>query len=96
MAADSEAVSQRRHRLPFPSSLRARITLAALMVVGVALAASGLSLTMLVRASLVSNIDEAAGVIAKDVEARLAAGDLPSVIPVQGGRDDDDLVIQVL
>jgi signal transduction histidine kinase len=96
MVADSEAASQRRHRLPFPSSLRARITLAALMVVGVALAACGLSLTTLVRNSLVSNIDEAAGVIAKDVEARLAAGDLPSVIPVQGGRDDDDLVIQVL
>jgi signal transduction histidine kinase len=78
------------------SSLRARVTLTALVVLAAAIAACGFSLTTLVHRSLVSNIDEAAEVLANDVEARLAAGSLPPVMPVQGGRDDDDLVIQVV
>jgi len=78
------------------ASMRARITLAAVVVVGLALAVSAMTLVTLVRDSLVDSIDEAAEVLVDDIAARLSAGSLPEVIPVSGGSDDDDLIIQVV
>jgi signal transduction histidine kinase len=83
-------------RLRFLGSVRARVTLIALAVVGVALLASAISLIVLVQDSLVDNLDEAAEVLADDVKARLRSGSLSDVIPVPKGEDDDDLVIQIL
>jgi signal transduction histidine kinase len=85
-----------RSPLRFLGSVRARVTLIALAVVGVALLASAVSLIGLVQDSLVDNLDEAAEVLVDDVEARLRSGSLPALIPVPKGEDDDDLVIQVL
>ncbi|MGH9036629.1 MAG: histidine kinase dimerization/phospho-acceptor domain-containing protein, partial [Acidimicrobiia bacterium] len=76
--------------------MRARITLAAMVVVGLALAVSGLTLVRLVHNSLLDSIDEASEVLVDDIAARLAAGSLPEVIPVSGGAEDDDLMIQVV
>ena len=46
--------------------------------------------------SLVRNLDEAAEVLVDDTAARLATGTLPKVIPVAGGPEDNDLIIQVV
>lgn len=86
-------VARRLHSL---RSMRARITLAAMVVMGSALGASAVSLVAIVRDSLVDNLDEAAEIVADDIAARLRAGSLPEVIPVAGGPGDDDIVIQVV
>ncbi|MGH8972367.1 MAG: sensor histidine kinase [Acidimicrobiia bacterium] len=77
-------------------SIRARITLAAVVVVGFALAVAAAGLVSLVHRSLVANLDETAEVLADDVAARYSAGTLPPSIPISGGADDDDLIIQVV
>ena len=78
------------------ASMRARITLAAVMIVGLALAASGMILVTSVHNSLIEGLDEAAEVLVDDIAVRLAAGSLPEVIPVSGGPDNNDLLIQVV
>ncbi len=88
-------MSTSRRFLPL-ASMRARITLVAVVVVGLALAIAAVSLLNLVHRSLVSSLDEAAEVLVDDIAARLSAGSLPEVIPVSGGSDDDDLIIQVV
>jgi signal transduction histidine kinase len=85
-----------RHRFRFWASIRARITLTAVVVVGLALAVAAVGLLNLVHHSLVANLDEAAEVLADDVASRYSAGTLPPVVPVRGGAEDDDLVIQVV
>lgn len=75
--------------------MRARITAAAVVVVGLALAAAAVSLVNLVHRSLVSSLDEAAEVLVDDIAARLLAGSLPRVIPIYEGSNDD-LIIQVV
>lgn len=78
------------------ASIRTRITLAAVVVVGLALAVAAVGLLNLVHHSLVANIDEAAEVLADDIGHRFSDGSLPTTIPVPGGADDNDLVIQVV
>ncbi|MDQ3943917.1 MAG: ATP-binding protein [Actinomycetota bacterium] len=77
-------------------SVRGRITAAAMVVVGIALAVTSATLVALVRDSLVSSLDEGTELVADDLENKLADGILPEVIAVPGGADDDDLLIQVL
>lgn len=93
MAADPLGPSRRFRLLP---SMRARITLAAVVVVGFALAVTAVSLVNLVHHSLVASIDEAAKVLVDDMAARVSAGTLPEVISVPDGTDDDDLIVQVV
>ncbi len=76
--------------------MRARITLAAVVVVGLALAVAAVGLLNLVHHSLVANLDEAAEVVADDISSRYGTGSLPTVIPVRGGAEDEDLLIQVV
>jgi signal transduction histidine kinase len=78
------------------ASIRARTTLAAVVIVGLALAVSAMSLVALLHDSLIDGLDESAEVLVDDITARLSAGSLPEVIPVPGGADDDDVIIQVV
>jgi signal transduction histidine kinase len=67
-----------------------------MVVVAIALTVTAATLVTLVRNSLVSSLDEATELVADDLETKLTNGILPAVIPVPGGADDEDLVIQVL
>jgi signal transduction histidine kinase len=67
-----------------------------MVVVAIALAVTAATLVTLVRDSLVDSLDEATELVADDLETKLAKGSLPDVIPVPGGADDEDLLIQVL
>ena len=80
----------------FLASLRARTTAVAVLIVGLALAVSAVTLLVLVRRSLVTNVDEAAKVLADEVGARAKVGTLPRILAVSGGRGNNDLVIQVV
>ena len=97
MAADASTSERPSRRRWGPlRSVRSRITAAAVVVVAVALAVTAATLVTLVRDSLVKSLDEATELVADDVATKLANGTLPAVIPVPGGADDEDLVIQVL
>jgi signal transduction histidine kinase len=94
----AEEVRPAAERRPFRfgASIRARITLAAVVVVGLALTVAAVGLLNLVHHSLVANIDEAAEVLGDEVAHRYSVGSLPPVVPVRGGAEDQDLVIQVV
>ncbi len=77
------------HRLA-PASVRGRLTLAATAVLGVALVLAAVAVLVLVRASLVGALDDAAGIRAEEVAALAGARGLPEQLPVTGA------VVQVL
>ena len=95
MAVEPPGMPATRRFRPL-ASMRTRITLAAVVVVGLALAVAAVTLVRLVHDSLLESLDEASEVLVDDIATRLAAGALPEVIPVAGGSGDDDLVIQVV
>jgi signal transduction histidine kinase len=66
------------------ATVRARTTAAAVLVVGLALAVVAVSLLVLLRRSLVTNIDEVAETRAEDVAALAKQGALPETLAVVG------------
>ena len=74
-------------RLPALNSVRVRTTLAATLVVGLALALGGWLLLVTLQRSLTHRDDVVARGWARDLAAQSAAGSLPVVIPPHG--DDD-------
>ena len=85
---------RRRRRLL--GSVRAHTTAVAVLIVALALAVCAVSLLLIVRRSLVQQVDESAEVLAEDVATRAEDGTLPSRLPLPGGETDDDFVIQVV
>jgi signal transduction histidine kinase len=72
------------------ATVRVRITLAALVVVGIALTAGGFWLVRAQRNSLTDNIETAAALRARDIASSASDGAIPSVIAVP--RGDENLV----
>lgn len=68
-------------------TVRARTTVAACGVVAIALMAGALGLVVVLRHSLVANIDAAAGARAADIAAQAAQGPLPPALAVRGGEE---------
>ncbi|MET8310779.1 HAMP domain-containing sensor histidine kinase [Micromonospora sp. NPDC005173] len=73
--------------------MRARTTVAATIVVGVALVVTAVSLVMFLRHSLVERVDDIARVRAHDVAALARQGTLPTELAVEG---DDGSIAQVV
>ncbi|MFE9691610.1 sensor histidine kinase [Micromonospora sp. NPDC005806] len=88
MAADHD---RSRVRL---TSVRARTTAAATLVVGVALLVTAVSLVVFLRRSLVERVDDIATVRANDVAALARQGTLPAELAVDG--NDDGSITQVV
>jgi signal transduction histidine kinase len=74
-------------------TVRVRTTLAATVLVGVALVAGGVALVLAMREALTDEVRDAARVRAADTAAALEAGTDPAFV---AGDDDDDLFVQVL
>jgi signal transduction histidine kinase len=72
------------------ASVRVRITLAAVLVVGIALAAGGAWVVGAQRHSLAQDVDTAARLRSRDIAATIADGDFPHVLAVP--RGDENLV----
>ena len=72
------------------ATVRVRITLAAVLVVGIALAAGGAWLVRAQRHSLTQNVETAARLRSRDIAATIADGDFPDVLAVP--RGDENLV----
>src|SRR3954470_17563660 len=73
------------HRL---STVRVRITLASLLVVGAALVGGGILLVRAQRASLTHNVRSAVQLRARDITAGISTGDIPRLLAVPGGEDN--------
>ncbi|WP_165440077.1 sensor histidine kinase [Micromonospora kangleipakensis] len=73
--------------------MRARTTVAATIVVGVALVVTAVSLVMFLRFSLVERVDDIARVRAHDVATLARQGTLPTELAVEG---DDGSIAQVV
>ena len=72
------------------ATVRVRITLAAVLVVGAALAAGGAWLVRAQRHSLAQNVETAARLRSRDIAVSIADGDFPHVLAVP--RGDENLV----
>ncbi len=72
------------------ATVRVRITLAAVLVVGAALAAGGAWLVRAHRHSLAQNVETAARLRSRDIAGTVADGDFPDVLAVP--RGDENLV----
>jgi signal transduction histidine kinase len=75
------------------ASVRVRITLASLLVVGIALVVGGIFLVRAQRASLTQNVGSAVALRARDVASAISKGDIPRLLAVPRG---DDNLIQVV
>jgi signal transduction histidine kinase len=75
------------------TTVRARTTVAATLVVGVALGLVAVAVLLFLHRSLVENVDDAGEIRAEDVAVLARHGTLPATLPVAG---DDDHVIQVV
>jgi signal transduction histidine kinase len=76
-------------------TVRAQATAVAVLVVGLALAALGIGLVIVVRDTLAAQVDD--DEIAVGIAEQLQLGELPPIIPLPGGQDDqDDVFIQVM
>jgi signal transduction histidine kinase len=75
------------------SSIRARTTAAACVVVAGALVIGMVVLLAVLQRTLLDNVDDAARVRAQDIAMLVAAGDLPSNLAVHG---DEDAFVQVV
>jgi signal transduction histidine kinase len=74
-------------------TIRVRTTIAATVVVGVALTVGGLILVMLLRSAMIENVQLGAEARAEDLAALLAAGTPPAALPLDDG---DASIVQVL
>jgi signal transduction histidine kinase len=77
-------------------SVRVRTTVAATVLVGLALLAGGFALVIAMRNSLTDEVRSAAQVRAEDTAAALEAGTDPSFVAAGLDQDDDDAFIQIL
>ena len=75
------------------ATVRVRVTLAAVMVVGVALAAGGALLVQAHRDSLTQNIETAARLRSRDIASTITDGAFPSKLAVPHG---DENLVQVV
>jgi signal transduction histidine kinase len=85
------ADSRRRWRLL--ATIRARTVVAATLVVAITLTLGAVSLLVVLRRSLVHNVDQTAEVHAEDIATLARGGTLPSELSVPG---DDDVIAQVV
>lgn len=74
-------------------SMRVRTTMAATLVVGIALAVGAVALVGLVRSSLAANVQAAAELRAADTAASFKAGTVPTTV---GVRNEEEAFVQVL
>jgi signal transduction histidine kinase len=77
-------------------SVRVRTTVAATVLVGLALLAGGIALVVAMRDALTDEVRNVARVRAADTAAALEAGTPPSFVAAGLDRDDDDAFIQIL
>jgi signal transduction histidine kinase len=77
-------------------SVRVRTTIAATLLVGLALLAGGIALVVAMRHALTTEVRDTARVRATDTAAALEAGTPPSYVAAGLDRDDDDAFIQIL
>jgi signal transduction histidine kinase len=75
------------------ATVRVRITLASVLVVGIVLAAGGIWLVNAQRHSLTENVETAARLRSRDIAATIADGTFPEVLAVPSG---DDNLVQVV
>jgi signal transduction histidine kinase len=90
MAADDRP---RRRLRAVGGSIRWRVTLAAVVVVGVALAAGATGMITLLHRAHEDNVRTAARLRANEIAAVIEAGQTPGTLAVE---DDEDVLIQVL
>ena len=86
--------AERRWGLARLGTVRVRTTLAAVVVVGLAMAVGGLALVAVLRETLTREVRTAARLRATEVATDLRSGVLPTELAV--GGDAEDLLIQVL
>jgi signal transduction histidine kinase len=86
--------AERRRSLARLGTVRVRTTLAAVVVVGLAMAVGGLALVAVLRDTLTREVRAAARLRATEVATDLRSGALPTELAV--GGDAEDLLIQVL
>jgi signal transduction histidine kinase len=86
--------AERRRGLARLGTVRVRTTLAAVVVVGLAMAVGGLALVAVLRDTLTREVRAAARLRATEVATDLRSGALPTELAV--GGDAEDLLIQVL
>lgn len=67
--------------------MRARTTVVACAVVGMALAVGAVGLLVVLRRSLVANVDAGAAARAADIAAQAAQGPLPAILAVRGSEE---------
>ena len=79
-----------------PGSVRARTTLASLVMVGVAVFAGSFVFLGELREGLIDGVDNAAGIHAERVANLAVAGQLPKQLDLPVEADDDDIVVQVV
>jgi signal transduction histidine kinase len=77
-------------------TVRVRTTVAATVLVGLALLAGGIALVWAMRDALTDEVRDAARVRARDTAAALEAGTPPSFVAADQGDEDDDLFIQIV
>jgi len=77
-------------------TVRVRTTVAATVLVGVALLAGAFALVLAMRNTLTDEVRNAARVRADDTVAALEAGTAPSFVTAGLSQDDDDAFIQIL
>lgn len=86
-------MAERRRVLARLATVRARTTLAATALVGLAVLVGAVALVIELRRSMVEHVDDVAEVRADDVAALGRAGALPATLPVAG---DDGALVQVV
>jgi signal transduction histidine kinase len=90
-------VAERRFvRRLVPGSVRARTTLASLLVVGVSVFAGSFLFLGELRKGLVHTVDQSAQLHAERVTRLIEAGTLPRQLDLPVDADEDDIVIQVV
>jgi signal transduction histidine kinase len=86
-------VADRHRRLRFPTTIRARATVGAVLVVAVVLSAAALLQARVIEQHLVDAVEESAAVQAAHVANEARAGELPSTIVL---ADEETRFVQVL
>lgn len=91
----TDLVSQpkRRRRTRGRAGVRVRTTLAASVIVALALTLGGIALVILLRRSLTNGVDDAALLRARDIAVQLQAGSLPATVATVG---QDASLVQVV
>jgi signal transduction histidine kinase len=87
---------RRRLRRLAPTSVRARTTIASLMVVGITVFAGSFLFLGELRKGLVHTVDQAAEIHAEQVTRLIESGTLPRQLDLPVDAEEDDIVIQVV